>query len=84
MLSEFIAKQLQKARYKLLGDGTYFGEIPGLRGVWGNAKTLEGCRRELQEVLESWVIFRLQQNLKIPGFPAPAVRIDRRALARHA
>jgi len=54
MLSEFIAKNLKKAQYKLLKDGSYFGEIPGLPGVWANAKNLEDCRLELQGVLNEW------------------------------
>ena len=56
MLSEFIAKKLKNARYKLLKDGSYFGEISGIKGVWANAKNLEDCRRELQEVLEDWLL----------------------------
>lgn len=56
MLSEFIAKNLKKARYKILDDNTYFGEIPGLDGVWANAKNLEDCRAELQDVLEGWQV----------------------------
>lgn len=51
MLREYIDKKLATARYKILADGTYFGEIPGLRGVWANAKDLKQCRRELGEVL---------------------------------
>ncbi|MFY9461752.1 MAG: type II toxin-antitoxin system HicB family antitoxin, partial [Candidatus Sungiibacteriota bacterium] len=43
MISEYIAKKLKQARYKLLKDGSYFGEIAGLRGVWANAKNLEDC-----------------------------------------
>ena len=54
MLSEYIARKLSQAKYKILGDGTYFGEIPGLRGVWANADTLDECRKQLQEVLEEW------------------------------
>ncbi len=42
MLSEYISKKLKEARYKFLKNGTYFGEIPSLRGVWANAKNLEG------------------------------------------
>ena len=38
MLSEFILKKLREARYKFLKDGSYFGEIASLRGVWANAK----------------------------------------------
>ena len=58
MLTEFIATQLKKARYKLLKDGSYFGEIPGLEGVWASKKTLENCREELRSALEDWMLFK--------------------------
>lgn len=48
MISAFIEKKLKDARYKLLKDRTYFGEIRGLPGVWANAKRLEDCRAELK------------------------------------
>ena len=35
-------------------------------GVYANAKTLESCRDELEEVLEEWVLFRVYKNLPIP------------------
>jgi predicted RNase H-like HicB family nuclease len=57
---------MAKARYKLLEDGTFFGEIPSLRGVWANAKTLEACREELQEVLEDWIVVKLRDGDDIP------------------
>lgn len=81
MLNEFIAKKLKIARYKLLKDGSYFGEIPGMKGVWANAKTLENCREELREVLEDWLFLKVREKEKIPGF---AIRIDRRMLVSHA
>ena len=56
MLTAYINAAMGRARYKLTDDGTYFGEIRGLQGVWANAKTLEACRRELQEVLEDWLV----------------------------
>ena len=59
MLTEYIGKKLARAKYKILGDGSYFGEIPGLRGVWANANTLEECRKELQEVLEEWILLKV-------------------------
>lgn len=68
MFSEYIEKKLKSARYKILKDGTYFGEIPGLRGVWANAKNLEDCRRELKEVLEDWFLLKISAREKIPGF----------------
>ena len=81
MLSAYIEKKMRGARYKLLRDGSYFGEIPGLRGVWANAKRLEDCRRELQEVLEDWLVLKVRARERVPGF---AVRVDRRQLVRRA
>lgn len=81
MLSEFIAKKLKSARYKLLKDGTYFGEIPDLMGIWANASNLEDCRRELQEVLEDWLFLKVMNRERVPGFE---VKVDRRELVKHA
>lgn len=68
MLTEYIYKKLNQARYKILEDKAYFGEIPGLKGVWASGKTLEECREELREVLEEWMILKLKDKDIIPGF----------------
>lgn len=68
MLTDFIFKKLQGAKYKILRDKTYFGEIPSVHGVWANAKTLEECRKELQEVLEDWLVLSIKTDKKISGF----------------
>lgn len=81
MLSEFIEKKLKIAQYKILKDGSYFGEIPGLKGVWSNAKNLEDCREELREILEDWLLLKIRDCEKIPGFE---LKIDRRELVRYA
>lgn len=69
MLTTYISQKLAQARYKILEDGTYFGKIPGLQGIWASEKTLEKCRETLREVLEEWLILKLQDGDKIPGFP---------------
>ncbi|MFH1036492.1 MAG: type II toxin-antitoxin system HicB family antitoxin [Patescibacteria group bacterium] len=79
MLSEFIEKKLKAAKYKLLKDGNYFGEIPGLRGVWASAKNLEDCRKKLQAVLEDWLLLKVRDKESIPGF---VLKIDRRELVK--
>ena len=81
MLTEFIAKKLKEARYKLLKDGIYFGEIPSLKGVWANARNLEDCRKELQEVLEDWLLLQIRDGGRVPGF---SFKFDRRASLQHA
>jgi len=79
MLSEFIEKKLKMAKYKLLEDSIYFGEIPGLMGVWANAKNLEDCRQKLQEVLEDWLLLKVRDKENVPGF---SFKIDKRELLR--
>ena len=79
MLTEFIAKRLNEARYKLLKDGTYFGEIPGLEGVWASKKSLENCREELRSTLEDWMLFKLKDGDTIPGL---RIGVDKRRLLK--
>ena len=66
MLKKYIQIAMMRARYKILDDGTFFGNIKGFQGVWANADTLEACRNELEEVLEGWIILSLEKNLPIP------------------
>jgi predicted RNase H-like HicB family nuclease len=66
MLTDYIAAAMKRAKYELLEDGTFFGRIPGFKGVWGNAKTLEDCRRELQETLEGWLILGIENHARLP------------------
>jgi predicted RNase H-like HicB family nuclease len=66
MLTAYITAAMARARYRIIDDKTYFGEIPGLAGVWANAKTLELCRAELQEVLEDWLVVKLRDGDSIP------------------
>ena len=66
-LTSYIQLALSKATYKILEDKTYFGEIPGFQGVWANEKSLEQCRRVLQEVLEDWIVLKLRGRNKLPN-----------------
>jgi predicted RNase H-like HicB family nuclease len=67
MLTDYVQAAMRKARYKILSGGEgYFGEIPGFKGAWANAATLEDCRDELREVLEDWMLVRVRQGLILP------------------
>jgi len=67
MLANFIDKAMELAVYEIIEDeGAYWGEIPGLQGVWARNQTLEGCRRELRESLSDWIALRLRLGLAIP------------------
>ena len=66
MLTVYIDKAMERAVYEIIEDeGTYWGEIPGLQGVWARRLTLEGCRRELREALSDWIALRLKLGLFI-------------------
>ena len=75
MLSEYIHKALEKARYKVLEDGTWFAEIPGFEGVWANAGTVEECRHDLMEVLEEWLVLKIRDRDPIPEIEGVTIQI---------
>lgn len=66
MLTRYIHAAMGHAKYEVLEDGTFYGEIPEAQGVWANDDTLEACREELQSALEDWIMFSLANNLPIP------------------
>jgi predicted RNase H-like HicB family nuclease len=77
MLTAYIKAALRKARYQILPDGEgYFGTIEGLQGVWANAKTIEGCREELQEVLEEWIVLGLKMGHILPEIDGVTLNIQ--------
>jgi predicted RNase H-like HicB family nuclease len=68
MFSEYMAVALKKAQYKIIDDEyPCFAEVPELDGVWATGKTIEDCRNELIEVIEEWIVARLQRGLSIPA-----------------
>jgi len=67
MIIEYVEAALAQAKYEIIEDEEpYYGEIPGLQGVWACSKTLEECRHNLKEVIEGWIIVRLRKGLSIP------------------
>ena len=67
MLAHYLDVAMEMAQHEILEeDGTYWGEIPGLQGVWARHQTLAGCQRELREALSDWVALRLRLGLEIP------------------
>ena len=67
MLANYLDKAMEQAVYEIIEDEkSYWGEIPGLQGVWARQATLESCRRELREALSDWLALRLRLGLVIP------------------
>ena len=62
MLVEYLREAMRRAKYKIMEDGTYYGWIEELTGVWASAGSLEECREELESVVEDWLFLGLKMG----------------------
>ncbi len=60
MIIEYIQEALRRAKYEIIGDEDepFYGEVPELKGVWAQGKTLEECRENLAEVIDGWILLQ--------------------------
>jgi predicted RNase H-like HicB family nuclease len=80
MPTAYIRAAMRQARYEIIeDDGSFYGHIPAIPGVWANARTLEACREELESVLEGWVLVSIADHSPIPDIDGQ--RIEVRAIA---
>jgi len=77
MLNEYIEKAMEKAEYKKLSDGSWFADIPGFEGVWGNGRTVEEARNELKEVLEEWILLKIRDGDPIPDIEGIEIKVGK-------
>ena len=67
---------MRRAKYEILeDDGSFYGHIPELHGVWANADTLEECREELESVLEGWILLGVALHHPIPLVDGIEIRV---------
>jgi len=82
MITEYIEAALARATYEIIQDEEpYYGEIPGLRGVWASGKTLEECRRNLAETVEDWVLLSIAKGLPIPALGEASICLPKKVAA---
>lgn len=77
MLTEYVAAALRHAHYELMEDGEFFAAVDVLPGVWASGPTLEGCREELREVIEDWLLVGLRQGEVIPPIDGVSLEVRR-------
>ena len=76
MLTSYIRAAMRQARYEIVeDDGTFYGEIPPIPGIWANGRTLEECREELESVLEGWVLLSVADHSPIPEIDGNRIEI---------
>ena len=67
MLIEYVEEALKRASYSIIEDEEpYYGEVEDLPGVWATGMTLEKCRENLKETVESWLLVSIKNNMTIP------------------
>ena len=75
MIVEYVSEALRRARIQKIDDREpFYGEVPGLKGVWATGKTREECKKHLAEVVDGWIVVRLKKGLTIP--PLGRFRIE--------
>jgi predicted RNase H-like HicB family nuclease len=80
MLRGYMQAAMRRARYEILpDDGSYYGEIPALDGVFANAPTLEDCRDQLAEVLEDWILIGVAERHQLPVIDGIAITVKQSA-----
>jgi len=75
MLTSYMRAAMRQGRYEIIEDGSFYGEIPSIPGVWANAKTLEECREELESVLEGWLLLSIADHSPIPEIDGNRIEI---------
>lgn len=67
MFAEYIQAALERAEYEAIDNPEpYYAHVPSLVGVWATGMTIEDCRKELIEVIEEWIVAKLQWGQPIP------------------
>ena len=80
MLTAYIGTAMRRATYELLPDNEgFYGEIPGMPGVYASADTLEACREELRSVLEGWIMLGLAMGHPFPDIDGHTLIVQRDA-----
>jgi predicted RNase H-like HicB family nuclease len=75
MITNYIAAALRRARYETVDGGLICATVPGLRGVIATAATVEGCRAQLAEVIEAWILVRVSRGLSVPAIGRTSVQV---------
>jgi predicted RNase H-like HicB family nuclease len=76
MIREYIDEAIKRARYEIIeGEERYYGEIKDCPGVWATGKTLEQCRKNLEDTLDGWLFVHISKRIDIP--PLGKIRISK-------
>lgn len=80
MLLDYLTAAIEQAHYEIIEDEEpFYGQIPGLQGVWATGSSLEACRRNLQAALEDWVFFSIYRGEELPSIGEVRLELPRKS-----
>jgi predicted RNase H-like HicB family nuclease len=62
LIDRYVSRAMLRAEAKQYPDGSWFGEIPGFPGVWGNCPSQEETLAELEETLREWIVLKVEDG----------------------
>ena len=66
-LTEYIDTAMNTIRFEKMENGEWYAGIPRCVGVWASGSTKDHCLKEIQEVLEDWLLLKLRDGDPIPS-----------------
>lgn len=66
ILTEYLERAMEHARVEQLDEASWHAEIPECDGVWAIAEDARKVSSALQQVLEEWMVIRLQRGQGLP------------------
>lgn len=66
MITAYIKAAMELARFDLMENNRYWGEIPPCEGLWADGATEEECRANLANVLETWILLGIRLGHTLP------------------
>jgi hypothetical protein len=77
MIRQYVDEALHRASYSVLDGNAYCATVTGLPGVIAASATLGTCRDHLAEIVEEWVLLRVECGLSIPRLGTARVQVRR-------
>ena len=75
MITKYIDKALERARYEQLENGGFCATVRGLRGVISTGRNVEDCRDQLAQIVEEWILVRVASQLDVPKLGGVTITI---------
>jgi predicted RNase H-like HicB family nuclease len=74
ILTDYLEHAMEHARVEKIDENNWHAEIPECDGVWAIAEDAVKASAVLQQVLEEWMVIRLQRGQGLP--PVDGVAVD--------